>query len=195
MTLNIVLLAGIVVLGACGVYLLLERSVTRVILGTLLLGNMANLVIFTISGEFGRAPIVEKGLEPETASDPLPQAFILTAIVISFATCAFMLALLYRAWRLARAEAIHDDEEDRALRHIDPEEDDETFTETDPGDTEFGAWAESPVAGVGPAFRADDDLTQVSGPAVGGATADGRAAEGPVPDGTGADGSAEGGSR
>jgi hypothetical protein len=49
-------------------------------------------------------------------SDPLPQALMLTAIVITFAVSAFLLALIYRSWQLGEADTVFDDEEDVSLR-------------------------------------------------------------------------------
>lgn len=111
MTMPLILVAVMVVLYACGVYLMLDRSLTRLLLGFLLVGNATNLLIFLMSGSFGAVPLV--GIEEEI-SDPLPQAFILTAIVITFAVSAFLLALIYRSWRLAhdRDDTVQDDEAD-----------------------------------------------------------------------------------
>ena len=108
MTLSLVLLVGMAVLYACGVYLLLERSLTRMLLGILLVGNATNILIFFMSGSFGLAPIYDADVAPEDYSDPIPQAFILTAIVITFGVTAFMLALIYRSWRLAQADTVSD---------------------------------------------------------------------------------------
>lgn len=148
MTLNLMLLIGMVIMYACGVYMLLERSFTRMILAVMLIGNATNILIFLTSGSFGEAPMMGGDADPSTFSDPLPQAFILTAIVITFATTAFMLALLYRSWRLAHGDETEDDDEAIALRHVDPEEDDEVFDENDSGDTEFGAEAEAAIQGA-----------------------------------------------
>ncbi|MFV0433203.1 MAG: Na(+)/H(+) antiporter subunit C [Leucobacter sp.] len=116
MTLPAALLTAMVVLYAAGVYLLLDRSLTRVLLGFLLVGNATNLLLFLTSGGFGIAPIYGEG-EPSDMSDPLPQAFILTSIVITFGVSAFILALIYRSWRLARdgEDVVEDDETDTAL--------------------------------------------------------------------------------
>ena len=100
--------------------MLLERSLTRVIIGLLLIGNATNVLILIMSGRAGKAPIVEDGVDPATFSDPLPQALILTAIVINFGVTAFLLALLYRSWWLARLgdqgdTLVREHEEDRAL--------------------------------------------------------------------------------
>lgn len=103
MTMPLVLVVVMVVMYAGGVYLLLDRSLTRVLLGFLLVGNATNLLLFLASGSFGRAPIVGT-TDPEDMSDPLPQALILTAIVITFCVSAFILALIYRSWRLSRQD-------------------------------------------------------------------------------------------
>jgi len=116
MTLPLVLLITMVVLYACGVYLLLDRSLTRVLLGFLLVGNATNLLIFLMGGKFGAAPLVGDA-EAGEMSDPLPQAFILTSIVITFGVTAFVLALIYRSWRLTHdgEDAVENDEHDTAL--------------------------------------------------------------------------------
>ncbi|MGK0716056.1 Na(+)/H(+) antiporter subunit C [Leucobacter sp. W1153] len=103
MTMPLVLVLVMVVLYAGGVYLLLDRSLTRILLGFLLVGNATNLLLFLSSGGFGVAPIVGTA-DAEDMSDPLPQALTLTAIVITFGVSAFMLALIYRSWRLSRQD-------------------------------------------------------------------------------------------
>jgi multicomponent Na+:H+ antiporter subunit C len=91
-----------VVIGALygvGVYLLLGRGLVRVLLGLTVLGHGANLLVFTVAGLVrGRPPVVSAG---ETAlahgaADPVPQALVLTAIVISFAVVAFAAVLIGR---------------------------------------------------------------------------------------------------
>ena len=117
MTVSLVLLVAMIVLYAGGVYLLLDRSLTRVLLGFLLVGNATNLLLFLSSGSFGAAPIVGTAAAEEM-SDPLPQALILTAIVITFGVSAFMLALIYRSWRLARQgeeDAVRTEEQELSL--------------------------------------------------------------------------------
>ncbi len=116
MTISLTLVVVMAALVACGVYLLLERSLTRVVLGFLLIGNGINLLILLMTGSPGIAPIVEDGVAAEAYTDPLPQALILTAIVITFAVSAFLLALIYRSWRLANADDVSDDADDVALR-------------------------------------------------------------------------------
>src|SRR6188768_2837848 len=108
----------IIVMGAlfaCGVYAMLERSLTRVLIGFLLLGNAANLLLLIVMGQPGIAPFFGSG-ETSEMSDPLPQALTLTAIVITFAISAFLLALIYRSWQLGQADTVADDEADLEVR-------------------------------------------------------------------------------
>ena len=116
MTVSLVLVIVMSAMYACAVYLLLERSLTRVLLGFLLAGNATNLLILIMVGEAGIAPIFDESIDPAEYTDPLPQALILTAIVITFAVSAFLLALIYRSWRLANADDFSDDADDLALR-------------------------------------------------------------------------------
>lgn len=92
---------------AVGVYLLLSRSVIRMLLGLVVFGNGVNLLIFT-AGRLtrGLAPIVPPGLgQPEgPIANPLPQALILTAIVIGFAMFSFLLVLAFRAYQSLDAD-------------------------------------------------------------------------------------------
>ena len=92
---------------ALGVYLLLSRSVIRMLLGMTILGNGVNLLIFT-AGRLTRevAPIVPPGLEQADGpiANPLPQALVLTAIVIGFAMFSFLLVLAFRAYQTLDAD-------------------------------------------------------------------------------------------
>ena len=115
MTISLVLLIAMGVMYACGVFLMLERSMTRVLVGFLLVGNATNLLLILMAGGPGTAPIVEEGVDPDEMTDPLPQALILTAIVITFGISAFLLAIIYRSWRLVRQEVVGVDEEDRRV--------------------------------------------------------------------------------
>lgn len=111
---NLTLVAVIVVLVAAGVYLMLERSLTRVLLGVVLLSNGINLLLMVAGGRAGGPPIV--GVTPEEQmSDPLPQAMALTAIVITLGISAFLAALAYRSWQLNRHDEVQDDLEDRRV--------------------------------------------------------------------------------
>src|SRR3546814_2593678 len=101
---------------------MLERSLTRVLIGYLLLGNAANLLLLIVMGDPGRAAFYDES-DPGAVSDPLPQALTLTAIVITFAVSAFLLALIYRSWQLGQAATVQDDEEDVAIRVRPSEED------------------------------------------------------------------------
>jgi multicomponent Na+:H+ antiporter subunit C len=97
-------LCGVFITAA--VYLLLSRAVIRMLLGLALLGNAVNLVIF-VSGRLTRVvpPIVAPGeTAPIMAANPLPQALILTAIVIGFAMFCFLLVLAYRAYQSLEAD-------------------------------------------------------------------------------------------
>ena len=115
MSVNLTLLTVMGALYACGIYLILERSLTRVLLGLMLLANATNLLILATGGYAGLAPIFDKDTPAGDYNDPLPQALILTSIVISFAVTAFMLGIIYRTWVLARQDEIQDDAEDRRV--------------------------------------------------------------------------------
>ena len=86
---------------AAGIYMLLRRSLVKLLIGLVLLSNGANLLIFTAAGlTRGRSPVIpaEATAPPLPVADPLPQALILTAIVIGFAVTAFALVLGYRVY-------------------------------------------------------------------------------------------------
>ena len=111
---NITLVVVIVVVMAAGVYLLLERSLTRVIIGVIMISNAINLLFLVASGAAGGAPIVRRTPEDEM-SDPLPQAMVLTAIVITLGVTAFLLTMAHRSWQLNRHDEVQDDLEDRRV--------------------------------------------------------------------------------
>lgn len=113
MTTYLVPLVLIGCLTSAGVYLLLERNLTRMLLGLLLIGNAVNLLILTAGGRAGNPPVRGRTSVGETATaDPLAQGMVLTAIVISMGIAAFVLALTYRSYRLSRAEEVDNDPED-----------------------------------------------------------------------------------
>lgn len=90
------------ILFGCGCYLCMSRNIVRVLLGIMLFSQAANLLIFTGAGlSTGKPPIIPA--EASTISgphaDPLPQALVLTAIVIGFAVLAFAIALVLRAYQ------------------------------------------------------------------------------------------------
>ncbi|MFE8696714.1 Na(+)/H(+) antiporter subunit C [Cytobacillus sp. FJAT-53684] len=79
-------------------YLMLSKSLLRIIIGTGLLSHGAHLLILTMGGlKRGTVPLL--GEEASSYTDPIPQALILTAIVISFGVTAFFLVLAYRAYK------------------------------------------------------------------------------------------------
>ncbi|MBW8480988.1 Na(+)/H(+) antiporter subunit C [Actinomadura parmotrematis] len=119
MTTSAVLAVSGGVLVACGVAMLLERSLSRLVVGVLVLGNGVNLLILGSGGPAGRAPILDGAGRP--VSDPLPQALVLTAIVIALASAAFVLAIGYRSGRLSGDDEVRDDVEDRRLTRGDHE--------------------------------------------------------------------------
>lgn len=96
---------------AAAFYLLLRRGVVRVVLGIALLSQAVNLLLFTAGGlREGAVPFIRPGEETLAASsaDPVPQALILTAIVISFGVLAFTLAMVHRADQSAGTDDLDD---------------------------------------------------------------------------------------
>jgi len=110
---SVSLLVLVGVLFAVGTYLLMERSLTRIALGVGVLGNGVNVLLVIVGSRPGRAPIVKAGGE---MTDPLPQALVLTAIVIGFALLAFLLALAWRNWTITENDEVEDDVEDRLVK-------------------------------------------------------------------------------
>jgi multicomponent Na+:H+ antiporter subunit C len=134
------------VLFAVGTYLVLQRKLSRIIIGVALLGHGAN-VLMVSSGRPGNAPIVGNGSNAGLA-DPLPQALALTAIVISFGTTALLLALAYRSWLLTDDDEVQDDvEDDLIARRGAP--DDELVGVLDPSDPDDGPDADGARTGEG----------------------------------------------
>ncbi|MDR7078481.1 multicomponent Na+:H+ antiporter subunit C [Neobacillus niacini] len=87
------------ILFAVGTYLILMKTLLRIILGTSILGHGVNLLIITMGGlKKGGPPLL--GIKNLTYADSLPQALLLTAIVINFATTALFLVLSYRAYKV-----------------------------------------------------------------------------------------------
>ncbi|RRR69914.1 MAG: Na+/H+ antiporter subunit C [Candidatus Viridilinea halotolerans] len=98
---------------AGAVYLILRRSVAKLILGLMLLSHAVNLLIFTMGDggvRRGALPIVDyyTGEVMPNTTDPLVQALILTAIVISFGITAFIMALAYRATQAMKTDDLDD---------------------------------------------------------------------------------------
>lgn len=109
----LVLIGG---LTSAGVYLLLERTLTRMLLGLLLIGNAVNLLILNVGGRSGNPPIYGRTSNGSTVdADPLAQGMILTAIVIAMGVAAFVLALAYRSYQLTTVEEVSNDPEDTRI--------------------------------------------------------------------------------
>lgn len=123
MTVQIVPLVIIGGLTSAGVYLLLQRTMTRMLLGLLLMSNAINLLILVAGGPSGNPPIRDRSSDGDTVTaDPLAQAMILTAIVITMGVAAFVLALIYRSYRLTTADEIAVDAEDARVAQLAAEE-------------------------------------------------------------------------
>lgn len=143
-TLILAITGGVLI--AAGVYLLLERSLMRILAGVMLAGNGVNLLFLVSAGPAGLAPIV--GEPEDRIADPLPQAMVLTAIVISLATSAFLLAMSYRSFQLEGHDEVADDVEDaivrrRAQADLSSEAYSEQAPEAQP-DTESGGRSDEP---------------------------------------------------
>ena len=113
---DLTLVAVVAGLYAAGFYLLLQRSLVRVVFGFMLLGHAANLLLLLAGGPAAAPPLLPAG--PGGTADPLPQAMALTAIVITFGVTAFLLALAYRSWLLDGRDEVQDDVEDRRIGRL-----------------------------------------------------------------------------
>ena len=99
------------VLYAAGIYLMLRRRLAQLIIGIGLLSNGTNLLIFTAGGlTRGRPPVVPDGAQSlvEPYADPVPQALVLTAIVIGFGLLAFTLVLAHRVHATVGTDDVDD---------------------------------------------------------------------------------------
>jgi multicomponent Na+:H+ antiporter subunit C len=110
-TTNLVLALTIGGLFAAGVYLMLSRNLIRVILGFLLAGHSVNLLLLSVGSE-GASPIVGEPTDGEPLADPIPQALILTSIVIGLAVSTFLFAMAYRNYVVTREPELDDDPDD-----------------------------------------------------------------------------------
>jgi multicomponent Na+:H+ antiporter subunit C len=94
---SLVIASAVGFLFATGVYLVLRRDAVRVVIGSLVISQSANMYLIAMGGSEGSAPILSHhGGTTHHVTDPIPQALVLTAIVIGFATTAFVLSLTYR---------------------------------------------------------------------------------------------------
>jgi multicomponent Na+:H+ antiporter subunit C len=100
-----------------GTYLLLQRKLSRIIIGLGLLTHGANILLIT-AGRRGQPPIIGRE-QTNNLADPLPQALALTAIVITFGVTILLLAVAYRSWLLTRDDEVQDDVGDRAISRTD----------------------------------------------------------------------------
>lgn len=111
---SLALVAVVGVLVGTGVYLMLERSLTRIIIGLALTWNGINVMFLIAGGRAGGPPLIGSG-DAEDMADPLPQAMVLTAIVIALGLTAFLLSMAYRSWQLNGHDEVQDDLEDRRI--------------------------------------------------------------------------------
>jgi len=111
---SLVLAFATALLFSLGTWLLLQRRLSRLIIGLGLIGHGANLLLMLSGDERGVAPFVG-ATDGERVADPMPQALALTAIVIAFGLSAFLLALAYRSWQLTGDDLVEDDVEDRRI--------------------------------------------------------------------------------
>ncbi|GAA3723693.1 sodium:proton antiporter [Salinactinospora qingdaonensis] len=118
---SLLLIIAVAVLYSSGFYLLLQRSLMRVVLGIVILGHAANLSLMLTDHSITLPPLLD-GPAGEI-SDPLPQALVLTAIVITFGVTTFLLALAYRVWLGDNTDEVPDDLEDRRIRRLREPED------------------------------------------------------------------------
>ncbi len=109
---SLLLLGLAAALAGIGTYLVTQRLLSRVIIGLGLLAHAANLLIIHTSAGAAGPPLVGDG---GPGADALPQALVLTAIVITFAVTALLLALALRNYLLTGSDAVEDDPEDRRI--------------------------------------------------------------------------------
>ncbi len=110
--LTLALVAGVLI--ACGLYLITERSLSRILVGVVLASNGISALFLLASGPAGGPPII--GLTPKAEmSDPLPQAMVLTAIVITLSVAAFVMTMAYRSFQIHGHDEVADDAEDARL--------------------------------------------------------------------------------
>jgi multicomponent Na+:H+ antiporter subunit C len=114
---TLLLAAAAAFLFGVGTYLLLQRKLSRMIIGLGLLTHGANILLIT-AGHRGEPPLVGESPTSELG-DPIPQALALTAIVITFGVTTLLLALAYRSWLLTSDDEVQDDVGDRSIARSD----------------------------------------------------------------------------
>ncbi len=118
---SLISLGVVAVLFGVGTYLILQRALTRIIIGLGLVSHGVNLLIVLAGGDRGAPPLLAEGVDPATVADPLPQAMVLTAIVITFGVTALLLALALRSYLMTGTDEVEDDPEDRRVaREVHP---------------------------------------------------------------------------
>jgi multicomponent Na+:H+ antiporter subunit C len=105
MQLIFVITAGVII--SCAFYLMLRRSIVRLLIGLGMLTYGVNLLIYSVDDPTRRAAPIIDSAPMESMADPLPQALILTAIVISFGVLAFTVALGYRASQAVQSDDLN----------------------------------------------------------------------------------------
>jgi multicomponent Na+:H+ antiporter subunit C len=108
MELLIAILIGALFSG--GIFCLLRRSIMKVVIGVMLLSQGANLLVFAAGGLTAGLPVFvdsATGVPPAGHADPLPQALVLTAIVIGFGLVVFTISLLHRAHHAVGSDDIN----------------------------------------------------------------------------------------
>lgn len=114
---NILLALLIGVLFGAAIYMILRRSIIKLIIGLMLLSYAANLLIFAVAGaQRAKVPLIPEGASEvaQSVADPLPQALVLTAIVIGFGVMAFTIVLIQQ---LYQQSGIEDSDELKTTDH------------------------------------------------------------------------------
>ena len=111
----LVLAVAVWFLVGSGVYLMLQRTLSRIVLGITMCGNGVNVLLLVSGGRAGAPPFADGSANGALLADPMPQAMVLTAIVINFGMVAFLLAMAYRSATLTGVDEVEDDLEDRRI--------------------------------------------------------------------------------
>ena len=101
------------ILGAALSVIFVRQATLQRLIGIVVLGHGANLLLLAAGGSGGEPPVA--GADPAITADPLPQALALTAIVITFGVSAFLLSMAYRNWVYRADDEVEDDVEDRRI--------------------------------------------------------------------------------